>query len=76
MKNIKDYNLEHLKNEIKELEGIDLVLSPTKLSELGINESMLSEDIKSIFESENYKMIFINSTYEIASDELNNQVGV
>jgi len=73
-KNKTNSEITKMINEIKELEGIDLVLSPTKLSELGINESMLSEDIKSIFESENYKMIFINSTYEIASDELNNQV--
>lgn len=71
---ISNANLSGMTNEISNVEGIDLILSSSNLTEIGIDENMLSEDIKSIFESDNYKMVFINSTYEIASDELNSQV--
>ena len=35
---------------------------------------MLPEDLLSIFQSDKYQMILINSKYEIATDELNNQI--
>ena len=35
---------------------------------------MLSDDIKSVFEKNNYQMIIVNSKYEVATDELNNQI--
>ena len=61
-------------NKIEELDGIDFTLSYSKLSELGIPEEMLPEDLLSIFQSDKYQMILINSKYEIATDELNNQI--
>lgn len=73
-KNISNQNLSNMTKAISDLEGIDLVISPNNLSEMGIREEMLNDEIKSIFESDNYKLVLINSTYEIASDELNNQV--
>lgn len=73
-KNISNQNLSNMTKSISDLEGIDLVISPNNFSEMGIEEEMLNDEIKSIFESDNYKLVFINSTYEIASDELNAQV--
>ncbi len=35
---------------------------------------MLPEDITSIFESDKYQMVIINSKYEIATNELNSQI--
>jgi len=35
---------------------------------------MLPEDMVKVFESDNYQMLFLNSTYDIATNELNNQV--
>ena len=61
-------------DKIEELDGIDFTLSYSKLSELGIPEEMLPEDLLSIFQSDKYQMILINSKYEIATDELNNQI--
>ncbi len=61
--------------KIENLDGIEFVLSFSKLKEKGITEDMLSEDVISIFENEKYQMLLINSSYEIASDELNNQIG-
>lgn len=61
-------------DKIEELDGVDFTLSYSKLSKLGIPEEMLSEDLLSIFQSDKYQMILINSEYEIATDELNNQI--
>ena len=61
-------------DKIEELDGVDFTLSYSKLSELGIPEEMLPEDLFSIFQSDKYQMILINSEYEIATDELNNQI--
>ena len=35
---------------------------------------MLSDDIKSVFDNDKYQMLLVNSKYEMATDELNNQV--
>lgn len=61
-------------DEIKMLDGIDLVISPTYFSKLGISDDMINKDLQSIYKTDDYKMIIINSEYEIASDELNEQI--
>lgn len=71
---IKTNEVNKMITEIEEVEGIDFVLSFRKLSQLGISESMLSEEVVRIFESDQYQMILINSIYGIATDELNNQI--
>ena len=73
-KNLSNNETNKMIDEIKELDGIDIVVSYSKISDLAIPEDMINEDVKKVFESDKYKMIFINSTYEIASDELNNQI--
>ena len=60
-------------NDIKKIDGVDFILSFDDLQSYGITDTMISDDMKSIFENDNYKMLLINSTYEVASDELNNQ---
>ena len=37
---------------------------------------MLSDDLVKMFKNDKYEMVLINSLYEVASDELNNQVDV
>ena len=49
----------------------DIVLSPSELSNLAIPDEMIPDDVKGIFESDRYKMIFVNSTEEIATNKLN-----
>ena len=73
-KNLDDHKINEMTNEIEKIEGIDFTLSYSKVGTT-IPEEILSDDIKSIFESEHYKMILVSSKYEIASDELNNQIG-
>ncbi len=63
-------------NEIKDVEGVDFVLSFSELQKLGVTENMLPDSIKNIFKSDKYQMLLLNSEYEVASDELNSQVDI
>ena len=73
-KDTQNDEINEMLDKIEELDGVDFTLSYSKLSELGIPEEMLPEDLLSIFQSDKYQMILINSKYEIATDELNNQI--
>ena len=73
-KNIKKEKVEELVEKLKEVKGIDLVLSPRTLTNLPTE--IMPDDLESIMDSDKYQLIIINSTYEIASDELNEQVVV
>ena len=75
-KDIKNDDINKMIDEIKEVEGIDFVLSSSNLSNLGITNEMLPGKLNNIIESENYQLLLVNSTYDIATDELNNQVDV
>ena len=72
-KDLEDYKINEMLDRIEDIEGIDFTLSYSKIGTT-IPKEILSDDIKDIFESENYQMILISSKYEIASDELNNQI--
>ena len=74
-KDMKDNTVNEMIDQIKDLKGINLVLSPSELCDLGIPEEMMSDELKSVFESDIYEMILVNSTYEVATDELNEQIG-
>lgn len=70
-KGIKDNDLNQMVDEIENVESVNLVLSPSQLSDLAIPDEMIPDDVKDIFESNRYKMIFVNSTEEIATNKLN-----
>ena len=73
-KDIKNDDINKMIDEIKEVEGIDVILSSSNLSNLGITNEMLPSKLNNIIESENYQLLLVNSTYDIATDELNNQI--
>ena len=74
-KNMPDYKLNEMLDKIESLDGIECTLSYSKISkEVNIPKKMLPEDITSIFESDKYQMVIINSKYEIATNELNSQI--
>ena len=73
-KNIKKEKVEELVDKLKEVKGIDLVLSSKTLTNLPTE--IMPDDVESIMDSDKYQLIILNSTYEIASDELNEQVGI
>ena len=72
--NLKNNDINDMISEIKALDGIDLVLSSSELSSLGIPDAILDDEVKGIFKSDKYQMIFINSIYSTATDELNDQI--
>ena len=73
-KKIKSEEITTLADELKEVKGIDLVLAPTSLLDFGLPESMLPDDIVKVISNDKYQLVIVNSTYEVASDELNNQI--
>ena len=74
-KNMPDYKLNEMLDKIESLDGIEWTLSYSKISKkVNIPKEMLPEDITSIFESDKYQMVIINSKYEIATNELNSQI--
>ncbi len=73
-KDMEDYKINEMVEKIERIEGIDLVMNPSSLVNLGITESMIPDSIRSIYETEDYKIIIIASQYDIATNELNNQI--
>ena len=73
-KDLPDYKLNEMLEKIEKLDGIEWTLSFSKLSEMGIPEEALPDDILNIFKSDKYQMVILNSKYEMATDELNAQV--
>lgn len=73
-KDIPNYEINKMLDEIENLEGIKWTIGYPKLSKLGIPKEILPNDVLDIFENEDYQMIIINSEYEMATDELNAQV--
>ncbi len=72
-KNMKQDKVEQLVDEIKQLDGIDLVMAPSILLQNG-EEQLLDEEYQKLLQNDDYQLVITNSTYEIASDELNNQI--
>lgn len=70
---IPDYKLNEMLTKIEEVDGIEWTLGYPKVAEV-IPANVLPEDISSIFKNDDYQMIIINSKYEMATDELNEQI--
>ena len=71
-KDLKKEQVDRLTEELNNLKGIDLVLAPKNM--INVPSEMLPDKLNNLVESGNYQLIIINSTYEIASKELNKQV--
>ena len=69
-KDIKEDKVNELVDSLKKIEGIDLVISTNS----NIPTDMLPEKLQDIVNNDKYQLIIVNSVYEIASDELNNQI--
>ena len=69
-----DYKVNQMLDEINNLDGMDMTLSYASISKGQIPKEILPDEIKSIFQSDKYQMIIISSKYELATNELNDQV--
>jgi len=63
-------------DEIEDIDGIESVISINLFNKFGISENVIPNKVKSLLETDKYKLILINSNYEIASDELNKQISL
>lgn len=75
-KDIPNYKINQMIQEIEQIDGIEWVLSYSKLGGNILPSEILSDDIKSIFENDKYQLMIINSSYEMATDELNEQIEI
>lgn len=73
-KEIPDYKVNEMLEKIDNLEGIEWTVSYSKLSKGKIPIEILPDDVASILESDKHQLIIINSNYEMATDELNDQI--
>ena len=72
--NVKASDVSNMISEIKDVEGIDFALSLSELEKMGLSENVIPSDLLKIFKSGKYQMVLVNSIYEVASDEINNQI--
>lgn len=72
-KNVSSSDIESLTDELKSVKGIDLVLSPSEFVNNSL-ETIIPDNLQEILNNDKYQLVLTNSTYEIASDDLNNQL--
>ena len=73
-RNIEDYKINQMVEEIEKLDGIGTVLSASSLSKLGLSDILIPQSIKNMYENNQYKLVIVSSHYDIATDELNEQI--
>ncbi len=73
-KDLSTANSQAMLQEIRNLDGVDAVLNASLLEEYGLSEAMLSEKLRSVFQTEHYTATLVLSDYGIATDELNQQI--
>lgn len=72
-KKVTKGELKELSSKLENIKGIDLVLSPGEIVDSGL-VSILPDELNDIVNNDKYNLILVNSKYEIASDNLNNQL--
>ncbi len=60
--------------EMEKVDGVKYVLGMESVVGSLVPEEIIPDDLKSVLESDNWKLMLINSEYKVASDEVNNQV--
>lgn len=67
-------NINGLVDELDKVEGVNNVLGLNSLTGLTIPDSVLPDKLKDNFHKNGYQMLMMNSKYQTASDEVNEQV--
>lgn len=73
-KNLSNDEINDMIGELKNIKGIDFALSYSSISDIGLPLDFMDSKITSMLESDKYKMIIVNSVYDIATDKLNSQI--
>ncbi len=72
--NISNEEINKMIDEIEKVDGIDWVLGMSKLEAAGVPEEIIPEEVTAKARNNKYKIIVINSLYEMATPEINNQI--
>lgn len=72
-KDVKTNGVKELVGKLENIEGIDLVLAPSTFMDPAM-AMLLPSDLSKMIDNDKYQLIIVNSTYEIASDELASQI--
>jgi len=70
---LNNNDMTDLTSKLKNTPGVDLVLAPSTLLDSSMKD-LLPEELNKIIENDKYQLIILNSTYEVASKELNSQL--
>lgn len=60
--------------EMEQVDGVKSVLGIESIVGPALPQSMIPDDVKEVLESENYEMMLIMNEYQVASDEVNEQL--
>lgn len=74
-KDVPDSEVNKMLEEIESLDGIEWTLGATKLPTSNVPKEIVPTDLVEIFKNDTYQIILIHSKYEMATNELNTQVG-
>ena len=72
--NIENNDMNNMIDELQNLDGVDNIISSNILSKYGISNNIIPLKIRNFLETDKYKLMLINSNYELATDELNVQI--
>lgn len=73
-KDLEIYKLEELLSSLKNIDGVSFAFAPGVTESFGIPSSMIPEELVKMMENDRYQLVLVNSSYEVASDELNQQL--
>lgn len=73
-KNMEQSKVNSMAKQIEQLDGVEWSFGLSNITNGSIPKEILPESILSIFENDRYQMIIINSSYETATNEANNQI--
>ena len=72
--NLENNKINEMIEEIEKTDGVDSVISINLFNKYGITSDILPSKVKNMLETDKYKLILVNSKYEIATNELNDQI--
>ena len=72
--NLENNKINEMIEEIEKTDGVDSVISINLFNKYGITSDILPSKVKNMLETDKYKLILVNSNYEIATNKLNDQI--